>query len=187
MYRMLSTQLGRVCWDICALLCVFKRTLILGIMVIWGAQTSAQETPREPIKLSFSIEAELGVNPDNSLRPSPIKVRIYELKDTAAFEEADYFSLDTSDKITLAADMLVKEEFILRPGQKRNIDRKSNAQTTAIGVLAGYRDLPNAIWRVTHKLKPAPEASWVRTLLPANRAELLIRLQPQGIAVSEKP
>lgn len=187
MYRMLSTQLGRVCRDIFDLFCVFKSALLVGILVAWSAQTNAQETPKEPTKLSISIEALLGVNPDNSLRPSPIKVRIYELKDPSAFEDADYFSLDTADKVTLAADMLVKDEFILRPGDKRNIERKSHTQTTAIGVLAGYRDLPNAIWRVTHKLKTAPEASWMRTLLPVNRAELLIRLQPQGIALSEKP
>lgn len=147
---------------------------------------SAQEM-KEATKLTLSVEAASGVNPDDSLRPSPIKVRIYELKDAGSFAEADYFSLDTSDKITLAADMLAKDEFILRPGEARTIERKSNTQTTAIGVLAGYRDLPNSTWRVVFKLKEAPAASWLRSLLPANHTDLLIQLQPQGIALSEKP
>lgn len=160
--------------------------LVAGWLLTVAAPVHAQEA-KEQTKLVLSIEAAAGVNPDTSLRPSPIKVRIYELKDSGSFAEADYFSLDTSDKVTLAADMLAKDEFIMRPGESRSIERKSNAQTTAIGVLAGYRDLPSSTWRVVHKLKEAPAASWMRALLPANRADLLIQLQPQGIALTEKP
>ncbi|RFO96237.1 type VI secretion system lipoprotein TssJ [Rhodoferax lacus] len=170
--------------------CIAKllRLGVLASLLGWCCMVPAHaQEAKEQTKLMLSIEAAPGVNPDTSLRPSPIKVRIYELKDASAFSEADYFSLDTSDKIALAADMLAKDEFILRPGESRSIERKSNAQTTAIGVLAGYRDLPNATWRTTYKLKEAPAASWMRMLLPANRAELLIQLQPQGIAVIEKP
>lgn len=161
-----------------------KLALLFGSLLFVAGQAQAQEA-KEPTKLLFTIDAASGVNPDTSLRASPIKVRIYELKDASAFSEADYFSLETSDKVTLAADMLARDEFILRPGESRTIERKSNPQTTAIGVLAGYRDLPNAIWRVVHKLKEAPDASWMRIFLPANKAQLAIQLQPQGIALTE--
>lgn len=156
------------------------------MLVGWPAKVRAQEA-KEKTRLVLEIEASAAANPDASLRPSPIKVRIYELKDAGTFADVDYFSLETADKITLAADMLSKEEFILRPGEKRRIERKSHAQTTAIGVIAGYRDLPNTVWRVTHKLKEAPDASWMRALLPSNRVELSIQLQPHGIVLAEKP
>ena len=146
----------------------------------------AQEV-KEQTKLNLLIEASAGVNPNTSERASPIKVRIYELKDSASFSEADYFSLDGTDKATLAADLLAKDEFILRPGENKRIERKSNPQTTAIGVLAGYRDLPNATWRAVHKLKPAPEASWMRFAIPAPKLELTVQLQPQGIVLIEAP
>lgn len=155
---------------------------LLGISIHGHAQEA-----KEPTKLSLTIEATSGVNPDISLRASPIKVRIYELKDNAAFVEADYFSLDNTDKTTLGADLLAKEEFILRPGEKKIIERKSNPQTTAIGVLAGYRDLSNATWRVVQVLKPAPEVSWYRFAIPANKLEILIQLQPQGIVLIDTP
>ena len=161
--------------------------VLVSVLGVCGHGPVQAQEAKEATKLQLNIEAAPGVNPDTSLRPSPIKVRIYELKDAASFSEADYFSLDTGDKVTLASDMLARDEFILRPGESRSIQRKSNTQTTAIGVLAGYRDLPNATWRVVHKLKEAPESSWMRMLLPANRAELQIQLQPQGIAVTEKP
>ena len=169
-----------------------RRTLLLraGVLLCCavGVASFAQaQDAKEPTKLQIRIEVSNGVNPDTSLRPSPIKVRLYELKDVGAFNEADYFSLDTSDKVVLAADMLAKDEFILRPGEVKVLERKSHSQTTAIGVLAGYRDLPNATWRVVHKLKEAPEASWYRAFIPANKAELLVSLQPQGITLTEKP
>ncbi|QDL54693.1 type VI secretion system lipoprotein TssJ [Rhodoferax aquaticus] len=145
------------------------------------------QNAKEPTKLMLMVEATAGANPDDSQRPSPIKVRIYELKDSSGFMEADYFSLDKSDKTVLAADMLSKDEFILRPGEIKKIERKSNPQATAIGVLAGYRDLPNAVWRTVFKLPEAPEAAWYRAMLPANKTVLQIQLQPQGIVLTEKP
>jgi type VI secretion system protein VasD len=186
MYRLLSNLRAVPLGHLGAVAHLIMLALLLGALLTFSAKVQAQEA-KEQTKLILTIEAAPGVNPDTSLRPSPIKVRIYELKDPGAFSEADYFSLDTTDKVTLAADMLAKDEFILRPGESRTIERKSNAQTTAIGVLAGYRDLPNSTWRMVHKLKEAPAASWMRALLPANRAELNIQLQPQGIALAEKP
>ena len=184
MYRKLSNLTANALRGTSSRACLAALALAAGMG--FAGSALAQEA-KEPTKLMLSIDAASGVNPDTSLRPSPIKVRIYELKDAGTFSEADYFSLETADKVTLAADMLARDEFILRPGETRNIERKSNAQTTAIGVLAGYRDLPNSAWRVVHKLKEAPDASWMRMFLPSNRAELLIQLQPQGIAVTEKP
>lgn len=187
MNRMLSNLLRSARLRLGATVSTQSLPFMLGLLLACCAHVQAQDAPKEQTKLNLTIEAAAGVNPDASLRPSPIKVRIYELKDPGTFAEADYFALDTTDKVTLAADMLAKDEFILRPGEKRAIERKSHSQTTAIGVLAGYRDLPNSTWRVVYKLKEAPEASWMRALLPANRAELLIQLQPQGIALTEKP
>ena len=183
---MSSNLPGRAMRGVWGLLPWIGPVLLIIVLSGWSVKLRAQEV-KEKTRLVMDIEASATTNPDASLRPSPIKVRIYELKDAGTFAEADYFSLDTADKVTLAADMLSKDEFILRPGEKRRIERKSHAQTTAIGVIAGYRDLPNTGWRVIHKLKEAPDASWMRALLPSNRAELSIQLQPHGIVLAEKP
>jgi type VI secretion system protein VasD len=158
MNLLLSTPRHRASGGVPVLLPWIARILACAFLAMSSAQVLAQDV-KERTKLSLTVEATAGVNPDASLRPSPIRVRIYELKDAATFAQADYFSLDTTDKVILATDMLARDEFILRPGEKRRIERKSNAQTMAIGVLAGYRDLPNATWRVVHTLKEAPEAS----------------------------
>ena len=74
----------------------------------------------------------------------------------------------------------------MRPTETQKIERNSNPQTTAIGILAGYRDLTNSIWRVVYKLPPTPEAAWFRFAIPANKTSLRIQLQAQGIAVIEE-
>ena len=158
----------------------------LSLLVTLTAANVHAEEAKEATKLQITVRADTGVNPDTDARPSPIRVRIYELKDPGIFAEADYFTLDTTDKMLLVTDMLARDEFILRPNENKTIERKSNPQTTAIGVLAGYRDLPNTTWRKVYKLKDAPEASWMRTLMPANKAAIDIQLLPQGIVLTEK-
>jgi type VI secretion system protein VasD len=83
--------------------------------------------------------------------------------------------------------MLGKDEFILRPGETKTIERASHNQTTALGILAGYRDLANSTWRVIQPLKEAPAAAWYRALLPSNKLQMTIQLQPQGIVLIPAP
>lgn len=137
--------------------------------------------PREQTKLDITITAAADVNPDDKGRAAPILVRLYELKSEGTFESADYFSLHTNDKALLGSDLLVRDEFILKPGDVKTIRRKSHPDIEAIGVLAGYRDLPEADWRVVQKLDPAPERAWYRAVVPANKAKLQIQLQAKGI------
>ena len=145
----------------------------------------AQYSPlREQTELVITITAADDVNPDVKERAAPIMVRLYELKAEGTFESADYYSLEKNDKALLGGDLLVREEFIMRPGDVKTIRRKSHPDITAIGVLAGYRDLPNADWRAVQKINPAPEAAWYRAVVPAGKARLEIQLQAQGIRLT---
>jgi type VI secretion system protein VasD len=164
---------------------VMKSLAMLTLTVGMGT-TGAQEA-KVPTKLLLKIEATASTNPDESGRASPIKVRLYELKDSNNFAEADYFGLNAGDKSILGADMLMKDEFILRPGETKTIERASHNQTTSLGILAAYRDLPNSTWRVIHPLKKTPAAAWYRSLLPSNKLQMTIQLQPQGIVLIPAP
>lgn len=137
--------------------------------------------------MTIQVQAAADVNPDAAGRASPIKVRVYELKDGQAFQEADYFSLDDKDKLLLANDLLMRDEFILRPGETRRIERKTNPATQFLGVLAGYRDLAPSHWRVLHRLPEAPDAAWYRAIVPAPKVQLVIELQAQGIVLTAAP
>lgn len=160
--------------------------LAASLHVIFATITIAHaQVVKEPTKLDITIHAAEDVNPNVHGQAAPIMVRIYELKSTGNFKQEDFLTLQNADKAALGADMLVKDEFILRPGERKAIRRKSYADTTAIGVLAGYRDLPNATWREIHKLPDAPEAAWYRSLMPSPKAKLDIELRTNDINITE--
>lgn len=141
---------------------------------------------KESAKLDIGIAADRDLNTDTKGRGAPVLLRVYELKSDVAFQDADFFALQNTDKAALGADLLAVDQFIVRPGETREIKRKSNPETTAIGIFAGYRDLPNAVWRVVYKLPPAPDAGWYRAVIPANKAKLKIDLQANAILVVDE-
>lgn len=149
------------------------------------ATTIQAQVVREQTKLDITIHAAEDVNPNEQGQAAPIVVRIYELKSEEIFKQADFFALQNADKTVLATDMLVKDEFILRPGDSKTIRRKSYAGTTTIGVLAAYRDLPAATWRAVYKLAESPEAAWYRSVLPAPKAKLDIELRTKDIHITD--
>lgn len=157
-------------------------SMLLGLLL---AACSTAPAQREQMKLDLTVSAKATVNPDDKDRPSPVLVRIYELKTESAFNGADYFSLDKSDKMVLTQDLLVRDEFVLRPGEVREFERKLNPETQAIGFLVGYRELGKATWRSVYKLPPAPEAAWYRAAVPARKVKLQVWLDQQAITITK--
>jgi len=99
------------------------------------------------------VRAAEDINPDFQGRPSPIVVRLYQLKTPVAFSNATYFALYDKEQAELGNDLLGREEFEFRPGQEVKIERELEAQTRYIGILAGYRDIERATWRVVTPVK----------------------------------
>ena len=152
------------------------------LLVLAACASSDPKTPKVPILLDMSVVASSGVNPDGQKRPAPIVVRVYELRTDSAFTAADYFSLQDKDKTVLADDLVRRDEFQLRPGEKKVIQRKIDPETTRIGILAAYRDLPNSVWRVVYTLPTTPDAAWY---LRAPKLKLAIDLDANAIKVTE--
>jgi type VI secretion system protein VasD len=140
------------------------------------------KTPKEPLRLDLSIKAAKDVNPDDKGRAAPIVVRIYELKNDGTFKSQDFLSLQDKDKALLADDLNGRTEFLLRPGDTKTIRRKPDPETKVIGILAAYRDLPNAVWRSTYELPEARDAAWYRR---GSKLQLNIDLGAKAIKVTE--
>ena len=82
----------------------------LGIALLLSACGSA---PPKPASVTGTVQASAQINPSASRRPSPLLIRVYELKSVAAFNAADFMSLYQRDQAALAGDLLAKEEFVL--------------------------------------------------------------------------
>ncbi|MCM2329787.1 MAG: type VI secretion system lipoprotein TssJ [Pseudomonas sagittaria] len=106
-------------------------------------------------KLDLSLAGSDQLNPDLNGRPSPIVLRLFELKHPVAFENADFFSLYQRPKEALSPDLVTLEELELRPGETRTLKLSVQADSRYVGVLAAYRDLPEAQWRFVIPLEAA--------------------------------
>ena len=102
----------------------------------------------------MTLVAGADANPDARGRASPLTVRVYALKTSGAFESADFFSLFEKDQATLGAEMVQREEMLLRPGDSKKLEMTLAADIKAIGVMAAYRDLDRARWREVRVVEP---------------------------------
>jgi len=105
--------------------------------------------PPKPAEVAGTIQASAQINPSTSKRPSPLMLRVYELKSVAVFNSADFMSLYQRDRAELGADLLAREEFVLVPGEAKTFAKTLAPDTRFLGVVAAYRDVEHAKWRST--------------------------------------
>lgn len=71
------------------------------------------------LEIQFIVDAD--INPDELGKPSPLFVRMYELKSKKMIKKADFISIYERDKEVLGADMInVHKLKRLKPGESRN-------------------------------------------------------------------
>ena len=141
--------------------------LIAALAVLGGC--SALSPNSDLTKLDLSLQGSDRLNPDLNDRPSPIVIRLLELKHPVAFENADFFSLYQRHKEALSPDLVIQVELELRPGEQRDLKLFVQEGSRYVGVLAAYRDLPESSWRFVIPLEHKAQ----------NRIEL--RLDERGI------
>ncbi len=112
--------------------------------------------PPKPVvtPVSITLVAGADANPDARGRASPLTVRVYALKSPGPFVGADFFSLFEKDQATLGAELVQREEVLLRPGESKKLDLVLPADAKAIGVMAAFRDLDHAHWREVRAVEP---------------------------------
>ncbi|HTU65336.1 MAG TPA: type VI secretion system lipoprotein TssJ [Steroidobacteraceae bacterium] len=125
--------------------------MLVGLLAAMLAGCAA--APPKPAEAKMQIVAAADVNPDGKGRPSPIVIRIYQLKTEAEFAGADFFAIYDREKEILGPALITREEYTLDPGETEDIKFEVNRDARFLGVLAGYRD-PSARWRA---MSPAPE------------------------------
>jgi type VI secretion system protein VasD len=131
----------------------YKRQYLLGLACACLAFTfsGCSSTPKPVVSaLNVSIEASADVNPDARRRASPVTVRLYAMKSAAPFESADFFSLFEKDIATLGAELVQREEMLLKPGEQKPLAFKFGPDVKAIAVMAAFRDLERSRWRAVH-------------------------------------
>ncbi|MDQ6685203.1 MAG: type VI secretion system lipoprotein TssJ [Pseudomonadota bacterium] len=125
-----------------------------GLACVVVALAGCASGPPKPAQVSGTIQASAQANPSSSRRPSPLLIRVYELKSVAVFNAADFMSLYQRDQAELASDFIGKEEFVLNPGETKPYAKTLAPETRFLGVVAAYRDVEHAKWRSSVAIKP---------------------------------
>ncbi len=146
---------------------LFPLALLATLLALAGC--SALSPYSSMTKLDLSLSGSDQLNPDLNGRPSPIVLRLIELKHPVAFQSADFFSLYQRPKEALAPDLVTQEELELRPGEQRQLKLSVEPGSRYVGVLAAYRDLPETSWR------------YVIPLQAQARNQVTLQLDEQGI------
>jgi len=124
-----------------------SKIFLSALAFIMLAGCSALSPYSTQTKLDLKLTAGDELNPDLNGRPSPIVLRLIELKHPVAFQNADFFSLYERAKDILAQDQVASEEIELRPGETLDLKLTVDNGSRYVGVLAAYRDLPESQWR----------------------------------------
>ncbi|MBX2809311.1 MAG: type VI secretion system lipoprotein TssJ [Cellvibrionaceae bacterium] len=101
----------------------------------------------------ITIEASTHANMDNNNRPSPIQIKIYELRSRSTFDNLD-FDRAFYHAATLLSDQLLSEaSYTIQPGEliKHRVNLQKKAKFIAIS--ASFIDIDNARWKHIYKIK----------------------------------
>lgn len=99
------------------------------------------------VTLTFIVDED--VNPDDNKMSSPVILRLYELKTTKAFENANFIDLYEQDIEVLGKTMLTEQKLkALQPGNKINTSFVLSKETMYIGLYAEFLQYQNAKYKL---------------------------------------
>jgi len=149
----------------------------LTVLVAVSGCKSKRPKPGGPAVAMVSMRAQPDVNPGPDGHPSPIVLRLYQLKADAAFGSSDYFPLFDDEKKVLGGDLVSREEKELFPGQTLALEIPFAAETRFIALAGGYHDTGSALWRA---IAPAPGSKGrsVHVMAVAERTRVTVSVTP---------
>lgn len=99
------------------------------------------------VNLTFIVND--NVNPDDNKVPSPVILRMYELKSTKAFENANFIDLYERDTEVLGKTMLNKQSVrAIQPGENRTEKFILSKEAKYIGLYAEFLQYENSKYKV---------------------------------------
>lgn len=104
--------------------------------------------------MTLSMAGLPNVNPDSTGRPSPVLIKMYELKSEPVFKQAEMLPLFEDPTGVLGPDMVAFDEITLVPGEAKTIVYEPSPETRFVGILACFRDSGKGPWKVIKTVNP---------------------------------
>nr|WP_275972997.1 type VI secretion system lipoprotein TssJ [Rosenbergiella epipactidis] len=146
-------------------------SVICSLLCLVACSSSAPEkSPSE----NFVVELQAGedINQNEQGQPNPLCITLFQLKQTEAFVNSDYFSLVTIPSSELKEQISHAGSYILKPGEHQRIILTAKEGVNYIGVVSGYRDISHSTWRTVFPLPKKPPSKWYSFFWSANDTTL---------------
>lgn len=105
------------------------------------------------LEIKFKVDAD--INPDDDRKPSPLFVRMYQLKSTKMFSRANFIDLYEKDKEVLGADMISSQKLRrIKPGESRSERFVLNKETRHIGLYAEFLQFKKSSFKLLIPVVP---------------------------------
>ena len=125
-----------------------NRLLIVALALAAPLLSScASHGSNDRVETRILLSASNDTNPDINGRPSPVVLRVFQLRGDSEFGRADFFALSQHEKDVLGASLIGVEEFELRPGEHLETRIPLSRDARYIGAIAEFRDINGAQWR----------------------------------------
>jgi len=127
---------------------------IIGLVFLSGTACTALNTKvggilnlDSDLLIAFFVDAD--VNPDDNKIPSPLIIRMYELKSPNIFKKANFIDIYEKDTEVLGADLVAKQQLKpIQPGENRKVSFVLNKETKYVGFFAEFLQYKNAEYKL---------------------------------------
>lgn len=154
---------------------------LVALVSACGAWQSVKDTTVDATRAVFTakvkqmnlvIVSRSALNPDERGVALPVVMRVYQLRDSKAFETATYARLLDGTSDALKADVLTEAEVMLGPDATVKLSEPMADDAKFVGVAVFFRNQSNAEWHVL-----VPKSLWKKTdpvklVVTGNRMEL---------------
>lgn len=107
-----------------------------------------------PTRLNLTIQTTAQVNPNSIGRPSPVVVRIFNLANDDEFQTSSFDALYRNNAKGADSSILGSEEYEIAPASSRHINMVLPEGTKNFGMIAAFRQIDHATWRLVAPLRP---------------------------------
>lgn len=99
------------------------------------------------LRIDFLVDAD--INPDEGGRPSPLFVRLYELKSDKMIKNAHFLDIFERDEDVLGADLVVHHKLKrFTPGENRTDNLVLDPETKFVGLYAEFYNYQDARYKL---------------------------------------
>ncbi|MDS0794251.1 type VI secretion system lipoprotein TssJ [Burkholderia pseudomultivorans] len=133
--------------------------------------------------LNVDVSASASINSDESGRPAPVVVRIYQLRDRKAFDSASLADLLTNDRALLGQDLAAELSAVLNPGASASLSQRMQPRTKYVAIVALYRNADTGgAWKRVIATKQLHADAVLGVTLDENRISLPDDVSGRGSA-----